>query len=391
MPPGRPMQAEAGRHEWDVIARVMREGPAPLLDPVPGMADRDRLHIAVIVPPFRVGSGGHNTIFQTVMRLERMGHTCSIWLFDNVGQQKDEWPGVVRKLVVDHFAPVKAPVYKGFDQWFGADVVMATGWQTAWPAMLLDNCRARAYFVNDHEPEFYPTSMESHFAAASYRLGMHCIAASPWLRDVMIDRYDASATDFQLGVDHSIYHPRPVERRRDTVVFYGRWTTPRRAVGFGKLAVEELLRRRPDTRVVVYGDHFPFTAHFPFENLGVVSPEQLSWVYSQGTVGLCLSMTNFSLIPKEMLACGMPCVELAGVSAESIFGPDGGPLELAPMDPDKLADAMERLLDDRELWERRSREGRDLVASHTWDVCAEQTERGLREALRLRERELAVR
>jgi glycosyltransferase involved in cell wall biosynthesis len=220
---------------------------------------------------------------------------------------------------------------------------------------------------------------------------MHCIAASPWLRDVMIDRYDASATDFQLGVDHSIYHPRPVERRRDTVVFYGRWTTPRRAVGFGKLAVEELLRRRPDTRVVVYGDHFPFTAHFPFENLGVVSPEQLSWVYSQGTVGLCLSMTNFSLIPKEMLACGMPCVELAGVSAESIFGPDGGPLELAPMDPDKLADAMERLLDDRELWERRSREGRDLVASHTWDVCAEQTERGLREALRLRERELAVR
>ncbi len=44
----------------------------------------------------------------------------------------------------------------------------------------------------------------------------------------------------------------------------------------------------------------------------------------EATVGLCLSLTNFSLMPKEMLACGLPCVELAGVSAESIFG-DGRP------------------------------------------------------------------
>jgi glycosyltransferase involved in cell wall biosynthesis len=352
------------------------------------MADRERLHIAVIVPPFKVGSGGHNTIFQTCMRLERMGHTVSIWLHDPSGDQKDEWPAVVRKLIVDHFAPVKAPVYSGFDQWFGADVVMATGWQTAWPAMLLPGCRARAYFVNDHEPEFYATSFESHFAAESYRLGMYCIAASPWLRDVMIDRYGAAATDFQLGVDHSIYHPRPVERRRDTVVFYGRAFTARRGVGMATLAIEELLRRRPDTRVVSYGDLRPLEIPYTYEHIGIASPEQLSWLYSHGTVGLCLSLTNFSLIPKEMLACGMPCVELAGVSAESIFGPDGGPLELAPFDHIALADAIERLLDDEARWAEKSREGIEFVASHTWDVCAEQTERGLREALRLRERSL---
>ena len=68
-----------------------------------------------------------------------------------------------------------------------------------------------------------------------------------------------------------------------------------------------------------------------------------SWLYSEATVGLCLSLTNFSLMPKEMLACGLPCVELAGVSAESIFGSDG-PMELAPLDPNRIADAMERLL-----------------------------------------------
>ena len=387
-PPTQHVPPRVARHHWEAVARVKAGGPAPLLDPVPGMADRERLHIAVLVPPFKVGSGGHNTIFQTCMRLERMGHTVSIWLHDPLEEQKDEWPAVVRRLVVDHFAPVQAPVYYGFDSWFGADVVMATGWQTAWPAMTLDGCRARAYFVNDHEPEFYPTSFESRFAAESYGLGMYCIAASPWLRDVMRDRYGAQATDFQLGVDHSVYQPRPVPRRRDTVVFYGRAFTSRRGVAMATLAIEELLRRRPATRVVSYGDWRAARVPYAHEHAGIVSPEQLSWLYSEGTVGLCLSLTNFSLIPKEMLACGMPCVELAGISAESIFGADGGPLELAPFDPVALADAMERLLDDRELWERRSREGIEFVASHTWDVCAEQTERGLREALRMREREL---
>ena len=61
-------------------------------------------------------------------------------------------------------------------------------------------------------------------------------------------------------------------------------------------------------------------------------------LYSEATVGLCLSLTNFSLMPKEMLACGLPCVELAGISAESIFGEDG-PLELAPLDSNRIADA----------------------------------------------------
>ncbi len=116
----------------------------------------------------------------------------------------------------------------------------------------------------------------------------------------------------------------------------------------------------------------------------MLSPAQLSRLYSEATVGLCLSLTNFSLMPKEMLACGLPCVELAGISAESIFGADG-PLELAPLDSNRLADALERLLEDDAEWERRSREGIEFVASHTWDHATDEVEAGLRRALRERE------
>ena len=53
----------------------------------------------------------------------------------------------------------------------------------------------------------------------------------------------------------------------------------------------------------------------------MASPHQLARLFCEATVGLCLSLTNYSLIPKEMLACGLPCVDLRGASAESVFGP----------------------------------------------------------------------
>jgi glycosyltransferase involved in cell wall biosynthesis/GT2 family glycosyltransferase len=387
VPPATHVAPRLTQDFYEDVGRVWREGPAPLLDPVPGMADRERLRLALVVPSFRRGSGGHNTLFQILSRLERRGHLCSVWLQDVTGQHNSEWPAVIRSDIREFFAPVEGPVYKGYDQWQGADIAIATGWQTVHPTLMLDQCRARAYVVNDHEPEFYAASTEREMAEDTYRHDLHCIAASPWLRDLLIDRYDTSADAFQLGVDHDLYHPRPVTRRQDTIIYYARHVTPRRAVPVGLMALAELHRRRPDLRIVLFGDEGHLDSPFPYEHLGILTPPQLATLYSEATVGLCLSLTNFSLMPKEMLACGLPCVELAGVSAESIFGADG-PLELAELTPRAIADALERLLDDRELWERRSREGIEFVASHTWEHATDEVEAGLRHALR--EREQAV-
>ena len=196
-------------HGYETIVRVMGTGPAPLLDPVPGMADRERLHVAFAIPPFSVGSGGHSIIFQLVLRLERMGHTCSIWLHDPFNHMHGGGP-TLRGTVVEHFAPVRAPVFRGFGDWYGADVAVASGWQTVFPLLEQHGVRARAYLINDHEPEFYPTSVESIWATETYRQGLYGIAGSPWLRDLYIDRYGGAAEAFQYGVDHDVYFPRPI-------------------------------------------------------------------------------------------------------------------------------------------------------------------------------------
>jgi glycosyltransferase involved in cell wall biosynthesis len=359
--------------------RVLRDGPAPLLAGGEDAAGRTPLHVAVVLPSLPVGSGGHNVVFQVVLGLERLGHTCSLWVLDEGRDGRLEWPAVLRRKARDHYGPVRAPVFRGFGDWYGADVAVATSWETAYAVAALPGCRARAYLLNDHEPEFHPTSVERVLAERTYGLGMHGIAASPWLRE-LYEGYGGSAGTFGYGIDHDVYRPREVARRRDTVVFYGRAATPRRAVPLGVEALRLLHERRPGLRVVVFGDRAPLDAPFPSEHAGVATPEALAALFSEGTAGLCLSLTNHSLIPREMLACGMPCVDIDGPSTRSVE--DGDAIALAPFDPEAIAAELERLLADETEWERRSRAGRERVAGLTWAGAARQVEAGLRDALR---------
>ncbi len=385
-PTGRVIPPKHDAHPLDATLRVLRDGPAPLLPAAPETAERDRLRIAIVIPHFREGSGGHRTICTLVRGLEARGHVCSLWLHDPAGIHQAEADSVVRAHVDEWFGPVAAPVYKGFEHWHGADVVVATGWQTVHPALLLDQVRARAYLVQDHEPEFYATSADRLFAEDTYHRGFYVIAASPWLRDLVRSRYGADGTAFELGVDHEIYGMDPgVPRRDDTIVFYGRGATPRRATELGWLALSELRRRR-DVRVVAYGDSAPnWEQPFPYEFLGVVAPTELASLYRRATAGLVLSLTNYSLIPQEMMACGLPVVDLRGGCSEAMFG-ENGPVELANADPVAIADALERLLDDQAEWDRRSAAGLSWAAERTWDAAVDAVEQGLRESLRVRAR-----
>ena len=106
-------------------------------------------------------------------------------------------------------------------------------------------------------------------------------------------------------------------------------------------------------------------------------------------MGLCLSLTNYSLIPQEMMACGLPCVDLAGGSTEAELGRHGG-VEVAEADPVAIAEALEGLLADEDRRRRRAEAGLAFDETASWDVAAKQVEAGLREALRQRERTLAA-
>ncbi len=368
------------------VAELARRGPEPLAPapPDPPRADAP-LEVAFVIPWFPRGGGGHATIFNIVRGLEARGHSCSLWLDDPTGRNAvHAGDAALGRAMRREFGDVAAPIRRGFDAWRGAQVAVATSWPTAYRTQLLGGCGARAYLVQDHEPEFHATSAESEWAAATYRAGFHCIAASEWLAQLLRDRYEASASHFDLGIDHSRYGPGPGRSERALrVLFYARPSTARRAVPLGLFGLAELHRRRPGVEIGLFGSPTPVPTPFPVQQLGLLSPAELATAYHEAAAGMVLSLTNPSLVPQEMLACGLPCVDVERPSTVSEWGPSEA-VELAAFDPGALADALERLLDDRELWERRSAAGRAWAAGRTWQRAASQVTAGLRAALATR-------
>jgi glycosyltransferase involved in cell wall biosynthesis len=361
--------------EARAVTELLREPAAEL---VPRTGDGP-LAVAIVVPFFRQGSGGHTTIANLVRGLERLGHRCSLWI-DDPGHRCAGGPAGAERDLRAWFGPFAASVRYGFDAWQGADVVVATGWQTVARVRVLPAAAARAYLVQDHEPEFFGTSAQRLWAEDSYRHGLYPITAGPWLAEVMGSEYGLPATHFELGVDTELYRPQAVDRKDDVVLFYARASTPRRAVPIALVALGELKRRRPQTELWFYGHGWPPRVDYAFHNLGVVGGEDLARLYATATVGLVLSMTNYSLVPQEMLACGLPCVELDAPSVVAAFGRDS-PIELAAAEPMAIVEALERLLDDPVVRARRAEDGVRLVAQRTWDAAALQLEAGLQAAL----------
>lgn len=354
------------------LLEYLREGEVALA--ATAGAHAGRLRVAAVVPQFRRGSGGHSTIMHLLRGLEARGHTCSVWIDDADGTHAGQPADEVERAFRDWFGGLSGDVHAGFSAWRGADVVLATGWQTVYRVLRLDDARSRGYLVQDHEPEFYGTSAERMWAQGTYTLGLPAIAASPWLAALLRDRYGCSSAAFHLGIDHGVYaRVADVDRRADTVVFYARAATPRRAVPLGILALRELARRRPRLRIVLFGQARAIDASFAHEHAGVLDDASLARLYSEASVGMVLSMTNPSLVPTEMLACGLPVVDLASGSMVATFG-EQGPIALAPPDPLALCSTLERLLDDDAERARRAAAGIAFARERTWARAAEQLE-----------------
>ena len=333
--------------------------------------------IAWIVPPWGIGSGGHTTIFRLVREMERRGHSCSIHLFDPEGRDRRSG-GELREEIRSSFIEVEAPVFRDLERFSGADIAIATEWRTAFPVRDLPGCREKVYLVQDDEPQFYATSSLSIWAEESYRMGYRCIAYTPWMADILRDQWGLEAHPFECGTDTDVYEfAGEDDREPGLVVVYARGETERRAVELALAGLATAFERRPSLRVVAFGSNLGVTAPFPIDDLGVQPPRALAELYRGASVGLVFSLTTHSLVAHEMMASGLPVVELEGENVSSALGQSGELVELAERTPDSIADAVERLLDDRARAAAMAGRARSFVEERTWERAGGQVERAL--------------
>jgi glycosyltransferase involved in cell wall biosynthesis len=338
--------------------------------------------IAWVVPRWRVGSGGHTTIFRMVREMEQRGHRCAIFVFDPEGRVRETASELREQIREQFISGIEAPVFLGLDDFDSADVVVATEWRTAYPVRDLPRVREKVYLVQDHEPEFFASSAESMWAEDTYRMGFRVVACTPWLGKLMSERYRLESRWFELGTDLDIYPFAGEEARTPGhIAVYARRETPRRATNLALAGIANLFERRPGVTVTLFGSAVKGYAPFPCEDLGVAPPKELAQLYRRASAGVAFSLTNHSLVAQEMMASGLPVVELEGENVVDAFGDSGERVVLAPPSPDGIADALEHVLDDRAAVAAMARRARAFAEERTWERAGAQMEKALREFL----------
>jgi glycosyltransferase involved in cell wall biosynthesis len=345
----------------------------------------DQLHLHWVVPDFTIGSGGHMTIFRIIWHLEFAGHVCTIWIFNPCQHNTAE---EYYNDIVKYFQPLRSQVhFCGEALWSATgDGIVATGWQTVSDVTRATGFKERFYFVQDHETHFHPTGSLSLAAELTYSEDLACICASPWLAELMSKKYRRWARAFWLAYDAGDYFISPDHVDSDCgrllrIALYGRISTPRRCVELAFLALEHLAAAGESFEVHLFGGEVqPDFSRFPTTVHGVMNANELGQLYRTCDIGICFSATNYSLVPQEMMACGLPVIELNVPSTRRIFPEEV--ITLAGPHPIQIALDIKGLLHDSARRQRQREKALSWVAQFSWASAARSIYEALIERLK---------
>jgi O-antigen biosynthesis protein len=300
-------------------------------------SSKKKLTVNWLMPPPGKGSGGHMTIFRFIKYLEDSGHTCRIYLHK---PGKGSTVEAVQAVMGDAFPNVKASMQwlEHGEQMAKADAIFATSWETAYTVYASKLKAKRFYFVQDFEPFFYPVGGLSILAENTYRLGLRGITAGGWLAKKLHDSYGMQTDSFWFGSDKETYHYDNLEDRK-SVTFYARPTTERRAFELGILTLDLFHKQNPDYAINFIGwDVSEYDIPFPYNNLGILSPDELNDTYNRSSASLVMSLTNMSLLPLELLGSG--CIPVVNKGENNTLVSDNPYIEYSDNDPVSLATAL---------------------------------------------------
>jgi len=253
------------------------------------------------------------------------------------------------------------------------DAAIATLWTSAFPLLHLRRAKAKFYFVQDNEPEFYPAGAASGMAEQTYRFGFPGVVNTPGLADVYRS-YGNPAVSFVPAVDDR-YHPTPGPRNPAApirVFFYGRPGTARNSFGLGMAALAQLKERCGDkVQIICAGENWnpaQFGLTGRIENLGVLgSLEEVAALYRSCDIGLVFMHTKHpSYQPLEFMASGMATVSNINPATQWLLR-DGDDCLLTPPLPTPTADRLVRLVEDSELRRRIADAGLREIRRYRWD------------------------
>lgn len=296
--------------------------------------------IAWLIPSLLEGSGGHRTFLQHADAVQRRGHQC--WLY--VENPEGASTANLRRDIKQYFGFDFEEVHAGWSDIQPVDMVFATIWYSARVVRDLPFPCVKAYFVQDFEAQFNPVGDAYLMAENSYRYGLYPVTIGRWLPALLARRFASPASCFDFCADLDVYRRLPEVEREKAVCFIYQPEKSRRCPQLGLEALGIVKHQMPDVKVYLYGSRSAGRVWFEHENLGLLDLAACNRLYNRCQVGLCISATNPSRIPFEMMATGLPVVEVYRDNTVHDFPEEA--MRLCEQTPESIARGILELLAD---------------------------------------------
>jgi len=352
--------------------------------------DYSSLRVHFVIPDFSKGGGGHMTIFRMIRHLEEKGHTVCIWVINPL---RSNHSADLREDVVKYFQPVRAkvlPLDSSF-HYASGDCIVATSWQTVDYVKNSKGFRSHYYFIQDYEPYFYARGTSAVLAEQTYQYDLACICASPWLDQLMKEKFQRWSRFLWLAYDHNIYKTsedqitekylkQDLDAQTVHIAVYARTHTERRCVELALESLEQLAKLTSNFVVHFFGDdNLDISPSYKAVNYGILDHEQLSALYQFCTIGLSFSATNYSLLPQEMMAVGLPVFDLDVESTRAIYPKNV--IQLMEPSPQAIASTLHQYCRDPKRLLQQALCAFEWVVQFSWDRAGDDFEKALIERL----------
>lgn len=315
------------------------------------------MRAAWVLPSLIEGSGGHRTILQNVQYLIRKGYECDVYVEDK-GEVKNSEE--LRRQAETLFGKHDCRFILGYDIQGEYDIIFATAWFTAKVVRDCNSKAVKAYFIQDFEALFNPMGDGYILACNSYGYGLKPVTIGRWLSHKMQTEYRTPSRYFDFCADRRIYRPLPEAKKEHAICFVYQPDKPRRCSVLGIEALGIVKFLRPDVKIYLYGSNIKGNVWFEHENLGIIPLDQCNALYNKCEVGLCISSSNPSRIPFEMMAAGLPVVDL--YMENNFYDMPNEGVRLAHTTPESIAQALIEILDHPETAAEMSEAGKHYMA-----------------------------
>lgn len=294
---------------------------------------------AWFLPPLVKDSNELRTLLLHIQGLGRAGYE-NVLLFD---ARKTEQPAALAKKLLDWYGFSGAAIHVGWEPVRTFDVAIATHWRGAHHVARLARADRRVYVMQDYEPRMFSMGGDYLLAENACRLGLATITLGRWPARKLNDAFQLAPACVDLGVDLSVFNSRkPDEEKERAVCFYYQPDKPALGPVLGLKALRLLRQVLPNHQVYLFGSELRTEVPFDHHHLGPLSPHQASELFNRCQAGLCLTTRNPVRQVFEMLASGLPVVNLH--TDNNLYDLPEAAVLLAQPDPAAIKNALLQVL-----------------------------------------------